>query len=160
MKTTSIDQRAARPLRAVISAIGQAGFKKLPPGKSRWLMPLAILCCLVNAVLADTFGLFTYTDNGTSITITDYPSSATGAVVIPAKIPPDTGKPVTSIGNYAFYNCYRADECDNSRRRDKHRDIRVCFLPDPDQRDDSRRCYQHRKQRVPELRKPDQRLDS
>ncbi len=56
--------------------------------------------------VGDTFGLFTNTDNGTSITITDYPSSATGAVVIPAKIPPDTGKPVTSIGNYSFYNCY------------------------------------------------------
>ena len=38
-------------------------------------MALAIPCCMVNAVSADTFGLFTYTDNGPSITITDYPAS-------------------------------------------------------------------------------------
>lgn len=51
---------------------------------------------------ADQFGDFTYTDDGTSITITDYPESATGAVVIPATI---AGKPVTAIGVLAFLNC-------------------------------------------------------
>ena len=105
MKTTSIHPNTARPILAAIPAAGQAGLTKLRPGKSRWLMPLAIPCCMVNAVLADTFGLFTYTDNGPSITITDYPATGVGAVVIPAKIPPDTGKPVTSIGNSAFESC-------------------------------------------------------
>ena len=51
---------------------------------------------------ADQFGDFTYTDDGTSITITDYPESAIGAVVIPATI---AGKPVTAIGVLAFLNC-------------------------------------------------------
>lgn len=51
---------------------------------------------------ADQFGDFTYTDDGTSITITDYPEAATGAVVIPNTI---AGKPVTAIGVLAFLNC-------------------------------------------------------
>ena len=107
MTTNPIHPRAAQAVPAVIATTVGAGLKKPLPGKSHWLKPLAILCCMVNAASADTvgtFGLFTYTDNGTSITITDYPTSATGAVVIPAKIPPDTGKPVTSIGS-AFYGC-------------------------------------------------------
>ena len=52
--------------------------------------------------LADTFGLLTYTDNGTSITITGYPSNEVGALDIPASI---VGKPVTSIGSSAFRYC-------------------------------------------------------
>ncbi len=51
---------------------------------------------------ADQFGDFTYTDTGTTITITDYPEAATGAVVIPATI---AGKPVTAIGAGAFSSC-------------------------------------------------------
>jgi len=51
---------------------------------------------------ADTFGLFTYVDNGTSITITDYPNAETGAVIIPDTI---NGKPVTAIGAQAFDFC-------------------------------------------------------
>lgn len=51
---------------------------------------------------ADQSGDFTYTDDGTSITITDYPETATGPVVIPATI---LGKPVTAIGGLAFLNC-------------------------------------------------------
>ena len=62
------------------------------------MKPLAILCCLVNAAAADTFGLFTYTDNGTTISITGYPTSATGAISIPSTI---VGKPVTSIGGFS-----------------------------------------------------------
>jgi hypothetical protein len=65
----------------------------------------AMLICMAGMVAplsAATFGLFTYTDGGTSITITDYPTTETGAVVIPDTI---DGKPVTSIGSYAFRDC-------------------------------------------------------
>ena len=49
-------------------------------------------------------GLYTYTVNpdNASVTITDYPTNATGAIEIPATI---DGRSVTSIGEYAFYNC-------------------------------------------------------
>jgi uncharacterized repeat protein (TIGR02543 family) len=60
------------------------------------------LGCMVNISFADQFELFTYTDNGDSITITDYPTNASGAVVIPASI---NGKQVTSIGSSAFQSC-------------------------------------------------------
>jgi hypothetical protein len=56
----------------------------------------------INCLSAETFELFTYTDNGNYITITDYPTSEIGTVVIPDTI---IGKPVTSIGSYAFYSC-------------------------------------------------------
>ncbi|MES2657014.1 MAG: leucine-rich repeat protein [Verrucomicrobiota bacterium] len=58
--------------------------------------------CLAASASADVLGDFTYTDSGTSITITDYPESAIGAVVVPASI---AGKPVTTIGGLAFLNC-------------------------------------------------------
>lgn len=51
---------------------------------------------------ADTFGLFTYVVSGNSITITDYPTDATGVVEVPASI---VGKPVTQIGDEAFSGC-------------------------------------------------------
>ncbi|MCX6875622.1 MAG: leucine-rich repeat protein [Verrucomicrobia bacterium] len=57
-----------------------------------------MLCCMVNAVSADQFEDFTYTDNGTTITITAYTGSG-GALAIPASI---IDKPVTSIGDAAF----------------------------------------------------------
>lgn len=63
---------------------------------------LAFLCLTTPFLRADQFGDFTYTDDGTSITITDYPTTATGAVVIPETI---AGKPVTAIGSYAFSGC-------------------------------------------------------
>jgi hypothetical protein len=66
------------------------------------MMPFVLLCCMVSTVSADTFGLFTYTNNGTSITITDYPTTEVGSVEIPPSI---AGKPVTSIGTYAFHGC-------------------------------------------------------
>jgi hypothetical protein len=62
----------------------------------------AILPCLMLPLSADQFGDFTYTDNGTTITITDYPTTATGTVEIPATI---IGKPVTEIGGNAFNRC-------------------------------------------------------
>jgi hypothetical protein len=51
---------------------------------------------------ADTFGLFSYSDDGSEITITGYPDDEVGPVEIPAII---NGKPVTRIGNSAFRDC-------------------------------------------------------
>lgn len=65
------------------------------------LVVIFALCC-GNFVSADTFGLFTYTNDGPFITITDYPTTATGSVVIPDTI---EGKYVTTIGASAFSNC-------------------------------------------------------
>jgi hypothetical protein len=47
-------------------------------------------------------GLYTYEINADGVTITDYSTIATGALVIPDRL---DGRIVTSIGNYAFYNC-------------------------------------------------------
>ncbi len=63
---------------------------------------IAAICLTAGSLQAATFGDFTYTDEGSSITITDYPNNATDAVVIPAAI---AGKPVTSIGDSAFSYC-------------------------------------------------------
>ena len=66
---------------------------------------LALVCYLaapLSAATTGTFGNFTYSDNGTYITITSYPSTATGAVEIPSTI---NGKPVTKIGANAFFSC-------------------------------------------------------
>lgn len=105
MTTTHIRPRTAGPLTVLLSATSQAGIHTRVAGKSRWLEPLVILCCMVNALSADTYGLFTYTVNGGEVSITGYPTAAEGAVVIPAKIPPDTGNPVTRIGDAAFSEC-------------------------------------------------------
>ena len=65
-------------------------------------MSFAVFCSLAGNASADVSGDFTYSDDGTSIKITDYPEAATGAVVVPASI---AGKPVTTIGALAFLNC-------------------------------------------------------
>jgi len=61
---------------------------------------------LLGNAKAQTFGLYTYEINpdNVSVTITDYPETATGAIEIPATI---DGRSVTSIGDYAFQSCYR-----------------------------------------------------
>lgn len=104
--------KTSRFLRCILAVIHPAP-RSLPPaggggevkgqtsGKSHWLRPLLALCCMVNAVTADQFGFFTYTDNGKSISIDGY-TGAGGAVAIPASI---VGKPVTSIGDWAFSGC-------------------------------------------------------
>lgn len=51
---------------------------------------------------AAEFGLFSYQADETSVTITDYPTEATGPVEIPAEI---EGLPVTAIGPQAFALC-------------------------------------------------------
>ena len=61
--------------------------------KPVWLNALAVVFFAGNTLSADTFGNFSYTDNGTSITITG--CTATGPVTIPDTI---NGKPVTAIG--------------------------------------------------------------
>ncbi len=60
---------------------------------------MCIFCASAALSSAATFGNFSYTDDGTSITITDYPDNLSGPVSIPASI---NGKAVTSIGNFAF----------------------------------------------------------
>ena len=47
---------------------------------------LGAMCFLAPRLLADTFGLFTYTNNGTTITITGYATTGVGAVTIPDTI--------------------------------------------------------------------------
>lgn len=60
------------------------------------------LCLEAPPLSAAASGLFTYSVQDGFITITRYPTSAVGEVVIPASI---SGKTVTSIGNYAFEGC-------------------------------------------------------
>ena len=69
---------------------------------TRFLILIIALCLLAAPSHAATFGLFGYKDHGTSITITSFPNNTSGAVVIPDKI---LGKPVTSIGDWAFIEC-------------------------------------------------------
>lgn len=57
---------------------------------------------LWNGYAAEKFQYSYVVVGGTTITITDYPTSETGDIVIPALI---EGKPVTGIGNNAFLNC-------------------------------------------------------
>ena len=66
---------------------------------NRWLIRLVIAACVFCVTAhAAQFGDFTYTDSGSDVTITGYTGSG-GAVVIPGAI---DGKPVVSIGEYAF----------------------------------------------------------
>ncbi len=69
---------------------------------AQWLaIPiLLVLSGLLTLARADTFGDFTYTTNDTSAIITGYTGPG-GNVNIPDVI---EGKPVTSIGDMAFYN--------------------------------------------------------
>ena len=62
-----------------------------------------VLLCSSHPLRADQFGLFAYQIvGGATVEITDYPDAAVGPVEIPAVI---AGKPVTSIGDFAFSNC-------------------------------------------------------
>lgn len=57
---------------------------------------------LTQSLKGDTFGLFTYSVYASSVTITDYPTNATGAVAIPSTI---AGMAVIRIGDSAFSGC-------------------------------------------------------
>jgi hypothetical protein len=62
-----------------------------------------LFCQLASSVHAEEFGLFTYTViGGTTIEITDYPTSEIGEVSVPDEI---DSKPVTSVGDNAFEHC-------------------------------------------------------
>lgn len=67
--------------------------------KALRLLTMLFLSMSANPLRADQFGDFTYSNNGSAITITGYTGSG-GAVVIPSTI---VGLPVTGIGTYAFY---------------------------------------------------------
>ena len=92
-----MDRRSAGTTRISESRVLRRDFKK---GCS--LLLFAGVCVQAPLLKADQYGLFTYADRGTYIEITDYPENATGQVAIPSEI---VGKPVTRIGNYAFYSC-------------------------------------------------------
>lgn len=77
-------------------------FAPLERGGPRGLSTLLPLLGLCGVLQAAQFGDFTYTDQGSYVTITDYPTFATGAVAIPASI---NGKPVKRIGSGAFSDC-------------------------------------------------------
>ena len=68
------------------------------------LLIIFVSIALLGNATAQTFGLYTYVVNpdDVSVTITDYPTDATGAIEIPATI---DGRSVTHIGDNAFYNC-------------------------------------------------------
>ena len=64
------------------------------------LVTLLLLCFSIPSLRAEVFGLFTYqVVGGATVEITDYPNNAAGSVNVPAEI---GGKPVTSIGGFAF----------------------------------------------------------
>ena len=62
----------------------------------------AAFFCSALAGYADQFGDFTYVEYDTYIEITDYPEYVAGELIIPSEI---VGKPVTVIGERAFYSC-------------------------------------------------------
>src|SRR5688572_29208576 len=71
--------------------------------KLTWQALGAILALSTANGTAAQYGDFTYTDNGSNITITRCSTSASYAVTVPSYI---AGKPVVEIGYQAFYNCY------------------------------------------------------
>ena len=62
----------------------------------------AVASTKAKAAEQKTYGIYTYKVSKYSTTITGCNRSAKGAITIPSKI---DGKPVTSIGDGAFYNC-------------------------------------------------------
>ena len=71
--------------------------------RKEFLLPFLLSCILLlsTGTRADQFDDFTYTSDGTNVTITGY-SGIGGDVAIPASI---AGLPVTSIGDRAFFGC-------------------------------------------------------
>lgn len=66
-----------------------------------FLSVLLLIGLMPLTVSAESYNGFTYEDNGDGVTITDYTGSGTD-ITIPTEI---DGKPVTAIGNQAFFNC-------------------------------------------------------
>lgn len=67
-----------------------------------WFHLVAFLVLCGGPVIAQKSGNFSYSVDGNKVTITGYPTTATGSVVIPDTI---ADKPVTSIGYWAFRSC-------------------------------------------------------
>ncbi len=71
----------------------------------RWRAGVSIFLmfgCSTVPLHAGQDGSFSYTENGGSIRLTDYPENAVGHVVIPVEI---DGLPVTEIGAETFHAC-------------------------------------------------------
>ena len=66
------------------------------------LLTIFLSIALLGNAGAAVSGLYTYEINADGVTITDYPTSATGALVIPDSL---DGRSVTSIEYQAFDNC-------------------------------------------------------
>jgi hypothetical protein len=82
----------------------QGSFQADPlPSVSRWrAIPIFFaLFALLAIGRAETFGDFNYTTNGSSVSITGYTGHG-GNVIVPDSI---SDKPVTSIGENAFFDC-------------------------------------------------------
>ena len=71
---------------------------------NRTLSAILLATSLSSTIHAATFGSFTYTDKGGTITIDDFNRMTKGDIVVPATI---NGKPVTEIGPFAFSVCQR-----------------------------------------------------
>lgn len=71
--------------------------------KLTWRALGAILALSTANGIAAQSGIFTYTDNGSNISITDCSSAASGEISIPATI---VGKPITRIEDRAFTELY------------------------------------------------------
>ena len=67
-----------------------------------WFRVIAFVSLLSGSLFAEQFGDFTYTVSGTQVTITGYPKTAVGVVLIPSAI---DGKTVIGIGSLAFSQC-------------------------------------------------------
>ena len=97
------------------SALATAILKPLIVSTSRSWRVLTLMGCVMTAASADEqFEDFKYTDDGTSITITGYPTTALGAVIVPDTIdvldtsvtpPVMVPRAVKAIGLKAFYAC-------------------------------------------------------
>ena len=71
----------------------------------------------VNITAAFYSAPLTYLVEGNSVTITDCDENASGALVIPSSY---NGKPVTSIGERAFYDCQSLTSVDDPRQCHQH----------------------------------------
>ncbi len=107
---TDGSHKARKPGQAWLSKFDCRGFIMTKPVSQptglvhRLLRALTLIIAATLQAHALQFGDFTYTytDNDTLVSITDYPTTAVGIVDIPASI---YGKPVTSIGSAAFQSC-------------------------------------------------------
>ena len=70
--------------------------------KATTILAFLFLICAAFPLYAADINDLTYDASGATVTITDCDTAASGALIIPETI---EGKPVTSIGDYAFASC-------------------------------------------------------